>query len=155
MTQAATDARNNQQVAPSRNHDPFNFRRGEMTVTKEWKILQIVPAQPGWKAVFCGESENKQVKISNRVIICWALVEAVGANEAPRTDVRGVVQVSNRLTIVGNSTGTDGMTEDDSIGEQYFIGYNDPDAHKESDHWIDQARARLKLEHGKIAEQKD
>lgn len=125
-----------------------------MTVTKEWKILQIVPAQPGWKAVFCGESENKQVKIYNHVIICWALVETVGAQNAVRTEVRGVVQDSNGLTIVGNSMAADRVTEDDPIENQYFLGYNDPEAHKESDYWIDQARARLKREHGKIAEHK-
>lgn len=122
-----------------------------MKATQKWKILQIMPAPAGWKAVYCQGSKNSEVKVSNRVIICWALVETVGTDETPRTEVRGVVQDSNRLTIVGNSTAADRMTDDDSIEMQYFIGYNDPDAHKESDYWIDQAQLRLKVEHGKIA----
>ena len=126
-----------------------------MNATKTWKILQIVPAQAGWKAVYCQGSKTSDVKISNRVIICWALVQAVGADDAPRTEVRGVVQDANRLTIVGNSTGADGATEDDSIAKQYFLGYNDPEAHKESDYWINHAHARLKVEQSKIAEQKN
>ena len=126
-----------------------------MKATKTWKILQIVSAPAGWQAVYCQGSKNSQVKISTRVIICWALVETVGADEVPRTEVRGVVQDSNRLTIVGNSTAADRVTENDPIENQYFIGYNDPDAHKESDYWINQAQLRLKVEHGKIAEQKN
>jgi len=133
----------------------FDSCRGKMNATKISKILQIVPAQAGWKAVYCQGSKNNEVKISNRVIICWALVETVGMDEAPRTEVRGIVQDSNRLTLVGNSTAADGVTEDDPIANQYFVGYNDPDAHKESDYWIDQAHARLKIEHSKTAGQKN
>jgi len=119
-----------------------------------WKIQQIIPAQPGWKAVYCYGSNISEVRISNRVIICWALVETMGADAALRTEVRGVVQDSNRLIVVGNSTAAGPITNGDTAENQYFIGYNDPDAHKESDYWIDQARARLKCEHSKTAEQK-
>jgi len=126
-----------------------------MNATQTWKIQQIIPAQPGWKAVYCQGSNIREVRISNRVIICWALVETVGTDGALRTEVRGVVQDANRLIVVGNSTAADPMTNGDSTENQYFIGYNDPDAHKESDYWIDQAHARLKVEHGKTAEQKN
>ena len=123
-----------------------------MNVTHGWKILQIVPAQAGWKAIYCQESANRQVKISHRVIICWALVEAVGAGDVHGTEVRGIVQESNRLGIVGDSIATDKLGEEDAMGSQYFLGYNDPDAHKESDYWIEQANVRLKMESGKNAD---
>jgi len=117
-----------------------------MNVTNGWKILQIVAAQAGWKAIYCQESANRQVKISHRVIICWALVEAVGAGDADGTEVRGIVQESNRLGIVGDSIATGNMGEAGAMGNQYFLGYNDPDAHKESDYWIEQANVRIKTE---------
>jgi len=126
-----------------------------MNVTNGWKILQIIAAQPGWKAMYCQESTNRQVKISNRVIICWALVDAIGAGEARRTEVRGIVQESNGLGIVGDSIATDNREEEAVNGNQYFVGYNDPEAHKESDYWIEQANVRLKLESGKTAERAD
>ena len=125
-----------------------------MNATQTWKIQQIISAQPGWKAIYCQRSSNNEVRISNRAIICWALVETVGTDAPPRTEVRGVVQDSNRLIVVGNSTAADSMTNGDSTENQYFLGYNDPDAHKESNYWIDQAHARLKIEHSKTTEQK-
>jgi hypothetical protein len=109
-----------------------------------WKILQIIPAQVGWKAVHCQESENRQIKIFNRAIICWALVEAVGESDAVRTQARGIEQDSNRLVIVEDLINTKEIGEDGIDPNQYFLGYDDPDAHKESDYWIKQADARLK-----------
>ena len=117
-----------------------------MNVIKEWKILQIIPAQAGWKAVCCQESDNRQIEISNRGIICWALVEARGEDSVLQTEVRGVVQQSNHLVIVGDFIKTSKVGEEEVDGNQYFLGYNDPEAHKESDHWINQAKARLKRE---------
>ena len=125
-----------------------------MNATQTWKIQQIISAQPGWKAIYCQRSNNNEVRISNRVIICWALVETVGTDAPPRTEVRGVVQDANRLIVVGNSTVADTMTNGDATENQYFLGYNDPDAHKESNYWIDQAHARLKIEHSNTAEQR-
>ena len=126
-----------------------------MNATQTWKIQQIIPAQAGWKAIYCQRSRSSEVRISHRVIICWALVEG-GGDDAPRpTEVRGVVQDSNRLIVVGNSTAADTTTNGDATNNQYFLGYNDPDAHKESDYWIDQAHARIKIEHGNTAEQKN
>jgi hypothetical protein len=126
-----------------------------MNVTKGWKILQIIAAQGRWNAVFCQETENGQVKISNRIIICWALVEAIGLDGALQTEVRGVVQESNHLAIVGDLISTDGSAEERAIGNQYFLGYNDPEAHKESDYWIEQANLRLKTEFDKRAKQRN
>ena len=128
-----------------------------MNVTKGWKILQIIGAPPGWKAVYCQGSQNGQVKISHRAIICWALVEAIGADDVLQTEVRGVVQESNYLAIVADLITTDKIkiAEENDIGNQYFLGYNDPEAHKESDYWIKQANVRLKTENAKTAEQRD
>ena len=126
-----------------------------MNVTKRWKILQIVAAQPGWQAVYGQGSERREVNISNRVIICWALVETIGADEALRTEVRGVVQDSNQLIVVGDLIPTDKIGEANAPGNQYFLGYNDPEAHKESDYWITQANLRLKTNNGKRAEPRD
>jgi hypothetical protein len=126
-----------------------------MNVTKRWKILQIVAAQPGWQAVYGQGSERSKVNISNRVIICWALVETIGADDALRTEVRGVVQESNQLIVVGDLITTDKNREEDPMGNQYFLGYNDPEAHKESDYWINQAHLWLKTNNGKRAEQRN
>ncbi len=120
---------------------------------KEWKMLQIIAAQAGWKAIHCQESENRQVKISSRAVICWALVEPIGAEDALRTEVRGVVQESNHLVIVGDLIKTDKNGEEGVEGSQYFLGYNDPEAHKESDYWIKQGTVRLKTENDKRAKQ--
>ncbi len=120
-----------------------------MNVNKRWKILQIVSAQPGWKAVYCQESENNQVKISNQVIICWALVESTGADDALQTEVKGIVQESNHLVIVRDLITTEKLGEEEVLGNQYLLGYNDPDAHKESDHWIERAKVRLHTENTK------
>jgi hypothetical protein len=111
-----------------------------------WKILQISPAQPGWKAVHCQESENKQIVIFNRAIICWALVEVNREDDTVRTQVRGIEQESNQLVVVEDLINSEEIGEDGIDRNQYFLGYDDPDAHKESDYWIKQANSRLKIE---------
>jgi len=70
-----------------------------MSEPNGWKILQIIPAQEGWKAVHCQESENRQIVIFNRAIICWALAEAIGESDAMRRQVRGIEQESNHLVV--------------------------------------------------------
>lgn len=119
-----------------------------MNQYRGWKILQIIPAQGGWKAVHCQESANKQVEISNRPIICWALVEPVGASATVRTEVRGIEQGANDLAVVEDSINTENGTD----RSQYFLGYNAPEAHKESDYWIKQANDRLRTEKEKKLE---
>jgi hypothetical protein len=117
-----------------------------MKASNGWRILQIVAAQAGWTAVFCEESQSKEIKTSNRPIICWALVEALGGTDGLRTEVRGVVQESTRLVIVGDLMTPDAVGEKDWIGKEYFLGYNDPEAHKESDYWMKQARIRIQTD---------
>src|SRR5688500_7245844 len=110
-----------------------------MNESNNWKILQIIPAQAGWKAVHCRELQNKEIEILNRAIICWALVEFVGDSDIARTQVRGIEQESNDLGVVEDVIHTDKVTENGTDRNQYFLGYNDPDAHKESEYWIKQA----------------
>lgn len=126
-----------------------------MSVNRSWKIIQIVAAQPGWQAVYGQRSERREVNIFNRVIICWALVEITDADDARRTEVRGVVQESNQLIVVGDSIAAEENGGEDGIRNRYFLGYNDPEAHKESDYWITQANLRLKTDNGKSAERRD
>jgi hypothetical protein len=120
-----------------------------MTESKSWKILQIIPAQAGWKAVHCRELENKQIEISNRCVICWALVESIGESAVVRTQVRGIEQESNDLVVVEDLINMDEAGEDGVDRNQYFLGYNDPETHKESEYWIKQANQRLRTEREK------
>lgn len=117
-----------------------------MIEDRNWRILQIIPAQGGWKAVHCAESENAEIKISNRAIICWALVEPVGESGMGQTEVRGIEQKSNDLTVVDDVMGVEEVGENGTDRNQYFLGYNDPDAHKESDVWIKQGNDRFRAE---------
>ncbi|HYY25418.1 MAG TPA: hypothetical protein VE689_08010 [Candidatus Udaeobacter sp.] len=125
-----------------------------MNENRRWKILQIIPAQGGWTAVHCQESKNHQIEISNRPIICWALVEPVGESAIVQTQVRGIEQESNELVVVEDSIGADGVESDGTDRNRYFLGYNDPEAHKESDYWIKQANDRLRIEKKKIRGEK-
>ena len=117
-----------------------------MNEDKNWKILQIIPAQAGWKAVHCEGLENAEMKISNRSIVCWALVEAVGGSAVGQREVRGIEQTANDLTVVDDVIDIDEIGEDDADRNQYFLGYNDPEAHKESDYWIKHANERFRTE---------
>ena len=126
-----------------------------MNEHKGWKILQIIPAQAGWKAVHCRESENKQIEISNRPIICWALVEPAGETAIVRTQVRGIEQQSDDLAVVEDSIDTEEVGKDGTDRNQYFLGYNDPEAHRESDYWIKQANDRLRTEKEKRLEKRN
>ena len=121
-----------------------------MSDYKNWKILQIIPAQGGWKAVHCQESENEQIKISNRSIICWALVEPAGETAVVGTQVRGIAQGSRDLAVVEDLIYAKEVGADGRERNQYFLGYNDPDAHKETDYWLQQASERLRTEKEKI-----
>jgi hypothetical protein len=125
-----------------------------MNEYKSWKILQIIPAQGGWKAIHCQESKNKEIEISIRSIICWALVEFVGESAVGQTQVRGIEQHSNNLAVVEDLIHTDKTWQDGTDLNQYFLGYNDPDAHKESDYWIKQAHDRLRTEREKRLQNK-
>lgn len=120
-----------------------------MDKNKNWKILQIIQAQGGWTAVHCQESKDHEITIFNRPILCWAVVEAVEGTGVVRTEVRGVEQQSNHLAVVEdfiNAEQVDGYGTDQN---HYFLGYNDPEAHKESEYWIKQANERLRAEREK------
>lgn len=117
-----------------------------MNKDKTWKILQIVQAQGGWTAVHCEESKNHEVTIFKRPIICWAVVEAAGDTAVVRTEVRGVEQRSDHLAVVDDSIHTEQMDGYGMDANHYFLGYNDPEAHKESEYWITQANERLRGE---------
>lgn len=121
-------------------------QEGFMNEDKNWKILQIIPAQAGWKAVHCEGLENAEMKISNRSIVCWALVESVGGSAVGQREVRGIEQTANDLTVVDDVIDIDEVGEDDADRNQYFLGYNDPEAHKESDYWIKHANDRFRTE---------
>lgn len=120
-----------------------------MTEQRKWKILQIVPAQGGWKAVHCQELENKELVIINRGIVCWALVEPIGETHVVGTQVRGIEQGLNDLAVVDDLTDT---KEAGANRNQYFLGYNDPDAHRESDYWLKQGHNRVRSEKEKKLE---
>ncbi|MGH7829703.1 MAG: hypothetical protein ACREP8_05950 [Candidatus Binatia bacterium] len=125
-----------------------------MNHSKSWKIIQIIPAQVGWTAVHCQEAKNHEiVQIYNRPIVCWALVEAVGETTAVPTQVRGIEQGSNDLAVVEDLIHSGEVEGNGRERNQYFLGYNDPGAHKESEYWIKQANDRLRKEREKTADE--
>ncbi len=71
-----------------------------------------------------------------------------------RTQVRGVEQQSDDLAVVEDLIDTEEIGEDGVDRNQYFLGYNDPDAHRESDYWIKQANDRLRTEKEKRLKKK-
>ena len=117
-----------------------------MDENKAWNILQIIPAQVGWKAVHCQVADSGQLEILSRAIVCWALVESTGGGNVGRTQVRGVVQQSRDLAVVGESRNAELLGEDGMGRKQYFLGYDDPDSHKESHFWIEQANGCQRTE---------
>ena len=50
----------------------------EVSEVAEPKILQIMPALPGWEAVWgdVAEPEKGQTGYRTEIVVCWALVEA-------------------------------------------------------------------------------
>jgi hypothetical protein len=117
-----------------------------MNSNREWKIKQIIPAQRGWKAVHCAQSENGQLVVFDRAVVCWALVEQDGVSEAGQTEVRGMEQRFDDLAVVDDVIKAATLRGDDVDCNEYFLGYNDPDAHRESEYWIGEASRRLKRE---------
>jgi hypothetical protein len=117
-----------------------------MNSNREWKIKQIISAQRGWKAVHCAQSENGQLVMFNRAIVCWALVEQNDSSEVGQTEVRGMEQRFDDLIVVGDVIKAETIRADDIDCNEYFLGYDDPDAHRESEYWIGEANRRLKRE---------
>jgi hypothetical protein len=123
-----------------------------MNSTKEWKINQIISAQRGWKAVHCAQSKNGQLAMFERAIVCWALVEKQHASEAGKTEVRGMEQRFDDLVVVGDIIKVESFARDELDCNEYFLGYDDPDAHRESQYWIGEAYRRLNKEKEQRAE---
>ena len=107
-------------------------------------IRQIIAAQEGWNAVYCQRTTNGQIKIVRRAIICWALIDDPPDECAHGTELRGVEIRADRLVVPMNSSGLDQLTNfGNGRSAEYFIGYDDPTAHKESDYWLTQASLRI------------
>ena len=117
-----------------------------MQQSKAWKIIQIIPAQVGWKAVHCQASGNNPIQIFNRPVICWALVEPIGEGSVAGTEVRGVEKQEDHLAVVEDLIKKGENGQDGVDSSQYFLGYDDPSTHKESEYWIQQANGRCKRE---------
>lgn len=117
-----------------------------MHPSKAWKILQIIPAQVGWKAVHCQASVSNPIQIFNRPVICWALVEPIGEGSVVGTEVRGVEKQEDHLAVVEDLINKGENGQDGVDSSQYFLGYDDPSTHKESEYWIQQATGRCKRE---------
>jgi hypothetical protein len=111
-----------------------------------WKIKQIIPAQRGWKAVHCAQSENGQPVIFNRAVVCWALVEQHRVSEPEQTEVRGMEQRFDDLIVVDDRINPKTIGPTDVNSNEYFLGYDDPDDHRESEYWIGEANRRLRNE---------
>ena len=111
-----------------------------------WKIVQIIPAQVGWKAVHCQASTDKHLEIFTRSVVCWAIVEKTSGSDAVFTEVRGIEQGANELAVVEDIIRKDGIGDDGIDRNLYFLGYDDPDAHKESAYWTRQGYHWLALE---------
>jgi hypothetical protein len=110
------------------------------------RIVQIIPAQVGWKAVHCQGSTEKHLEISTLTVVCWAIVDSGTGDNPGRTEVRGIEQGANGLAIVADQIRSDGVGTDGVDRNVYFLGYDDPDAHKESAYWIRQGNHRLAAE---------
>ena len=84
--------------------------------------------------------------MSERAIVCWALVEQNESGEVKGTEVRGMEQRFDDLIVVGDIIKAVTISADDIDRNEYFLGYDDPDAHRESQYWIGEADRRLKRE---------
>ena len=122
-----------------------------MNANREWKIKQIISAQRGWKAVHCTQSKNGQLVMFNRAVVCWALVKQNQSSEVGQTEVRGMEQRFDDLVVVSDAIKAETIRGDDIDCNEYFLGYDDPDAHRESEYWIGEANRRLKREKDKRA----
>jgi hypothetical protein len=55
------------------------------------------------------------------------------------------------LTVVEDLIHSEALAGNGREPNEYFLGYNDPGAHKESEYWIKQATGRLRAEREKKA----
>jgi hypothetical protein len=81
-----------------------------------------------------------------RAIVCWALVEKNDGSETGKTEVRGMEQRFDDLVVVDDVIKIEVIRENELDCNEYFLGYDDPDAHRESQYWIGEAYRRLSKE---------
>ena len=66
--------------------------------------------------------------------------------------MRGIEQGSNDLVIVEDLIESEEEAEGHGTDQnRYFLGYDDPGAHKESDYWLKRANNRLRAEKEKAS----
>ncbi len=82
----------------------------------------------------------------NRVIVCWALVEEFNGSQGGRSQVRGMEQRLDELIVIDDVIKAETIALDGMDCNEYFLGYDDPDGHRESEYWIAEAKRRLKRE---------
>ncbi len=58
------------------------------------RILHIIPAQPGWMAVYPSDEDNETSMMLD--VVCWALME----DKQGHTFVQGMVSSDSRLDLV-------------------------------------------------------
>jgi hypothetical protein len=96
------------------------------------KILQIIPAGPGWEAVWVGTSSNPCM---TQPIVCWALVEE------PPDDLRWDSKSPDQVVI---GMARNGFDEISLCSGSYFLGYAQPGANKEDkDYFLSAANEKL------------
>ena len=123
-----------------------------MNFNKELKIKQIISAQRGWKAVHCAQSENGQLAMFERAIVCWALVEQHGGRKEAKRKCAGWSSDSTILSLSVILSRLEFIDADELDCNEYFFGYDDPDAHRESQYWIGEAYRRLRQRKGTKSE---
>lgn len=79
------------------------------------RILQIIPAEKGWKAWFNGPEDTT----TSRPVACWAWIEVSATNE------RGAASSRTHEVVPFVCGGIDGLT-DASVDDGYF-GISGPD----------------------------
>ena len=118
----------------------------------EWKILQIIPAHSGWMAVYGQESENREIEVSKRPVVCWALIAEIAVirdkrKETGRRKVQGLEQSGVLLDLSEDFIISDRLEKGSVDPNQYFLGYEDPQDTEEN--WKGIAEDHLELERKK------
>lgn len=60
--------------------------------------------------------------------------------------MRGMEQRLDELIVIDDVINAETVASDGVDCNQYFLGYDDPDGHRESEYWIGEAKRRLKRE---------
>ena len=88
------------------------------------RILQILPAEPGWEAVYCVyNSVQKKIATKRLPLACWAVVQGGEVDES-RFFVIGMVRHGSALISLAEEC-ADGETQAGELPPT-FLGYNYP-----------------------------